>query len=125
MATKTKTTAKPKLDFTSGWNYAPSPESTDHIKLEKRYGHFINGEFVKPATGKYFPSINPATEKVISEVGYGDARDIDKAVKAARNAYEKVWKKMPGSERGKYLYRIARIMQDGQANWNTLFPIEK
>ncbi len=111
MSTKTKS-EKPKLDFDSGWNYAPSPESTDHIRLEKRYDHFINGQFVKPAGGKYFPTINPATEKVIAEVAYGDERDIDKAVKAARNAYEKVWKKMSGAERGKYLYRIARIMQE-------------
>ncbi|MBI3510421.1 MAG: aldehyde dehydrogenase family protein [Bacteroidetes bacterium] len=113
MNTKTTTEKKkPKLDFDSGWNYSPSPESTGHIRLEKRYDHFINGQFVKPAGGKYFPSINPATEKVIAEVAYGDERDIDKAVKAARNAYEKVWKKMPGAERGKYLYRIARIMQE-------------
>ncbi len=112
MALKTKSSTKPKLDFTSGWGYAPSPESADHIKLEKRYDHFINGQFVKPSSGKYFPSINPATEKVISEVGLGNAQDIDKAVKAARNAYEKTWKKMAGSERGKYLYRIARIMQE-------------
>lgn len=112
MPTKEKSPVKPKLDFTSGWNYAPSPESADHIRLEKRYDQFINGQFVKPSSGKYFPSINPATEKVIAEVARGDAHDIDKAVKAARNAYEKVWKKMPGSERGKYLYRIARIMQE-------------
>lgn len=111
MSTKTKT-EKPSLDFDSGWNYSASPESTDHIRLEKKYDHFINGQFVKPAGGKYFPTINPATEKAIAEVAYGDERDIDKAVKAARNAYEKVWKKMPGAERGKYLYRIARIMQE-------------
>jgi aldehyde dehydrogenase (NAD+) len=112
MPTKEKNSVKPKLDFTSGWNYAPSPESADHIRLEKRYDHFINGQFVKPSSGKYFPSVNPATEKIIAEVGEGDERDIDKAVKAARNAYEKVWKKMSGAERGKYLYRIARIMQE-------------
>ena len=112
MTTKEKSKEKPSLDLTSGWNYSPSPESTDHIHLEKRYDHFINGQFVKPSTGKYFPSVNPATEKVIAEVAYGDERDIDKAVKAARNAYEKVWKKMPGAERGKYLYRIARLMQE-------------
>ncbi|MSP68754.1 MAG: aldehyde dehydrogenase family protein [Bacteroidetes bacterium] len=112
MTTKTKSSAKPKLDFTSGWGYAPAPESSEHIKLEKRYGHFINGQFVKPSGGKYFPTINPSTEKQISEVALGDARDIDKAVKAARSAYEKVWKKMPGSERGKYLYRVARIIQE-------------
>jgi aldehyde dehydrogenase (NAD+) len=111
MATKTKS-IKPTLDFTSGWNYAASPESTDHIRLEKRYDHFINGEFVKPASGKYFETINPSTEKVIAEIAQGDERDIDKAVKAARTAYNKVWKKMLPAERGKYLYRIARLIQE-------------
>jgi aldehyde dehydrogenase (NAD+) len=100
------------LDFVSGWQYAPSPESSDHVKLEKKYGHFINGEFVAPASGKYFTAYSPSTEKALAEVGKGDARDMDKAVKAAKAAYEKVWKKMPGSERGKYLYRIARMIQE-------------
>src|SRR5437870_1195318 len=108
MAVKTKLKNKPSLDFTTGWSYAPAPESTDHIRLQKRYDHFINGEFVKPSSGKYFPTINPTTEKVIAEVGAGDEKDIDKAVNAARNAYNKVWKKMPAAERGKYLFRIAR-----------------
>ena len=110
-STKSKK-SEPKLDFNSGWNYSPSPESTDHIRLEKRYDHFINGEFVKPSSGKYFPTVNPSTEKILAEVGAGDERDIDKAVKAARNAYNKVWKKMSGAERGKYLFRIARLMQE-------------
>jgi aldehyde dehydrogenase (NAD+) len=100
------------LDFASGWGYAPSPESTDHIRIEKRYNHFINGEFVKPASGKYFATVNPATEKHLAEVAQGDARDIDKAVKAARNAYDKTWKRISPAERGKYLYRIARIIQE-------------
>lgn len=112
MATKTKKETERTLDFTSGWGYAPSPESTDHIRLEKKYGHFINGEFVAPASGKYFTAYSPSTEKPLAEVAKGDARDIDKAVRAARNAYEKVWKKMPGAERGKYLYRIARMIQE-------------
>jgi aldehyde dehydrogenase (NAD+) len=112
MATKTKKQTERSLDFTSGWGYAPSPESTDHIRLEKKYGHFINGEFVAPASGKYFTAYSPSTEKALAEVAKGDAKDIDKAVRAARNAYEKVWKKMPGAERGKYLYRIARMIQE-------------
>lgn len=110
MAKKTKETKA--LDFTSGWGYAPSPESTDHVRIEKRYDHFINGEFVKPSSGKYFPTVSPSTEKQLAEIAYGNEKDIDKAVKAARNAYEKVWKKMPPAERGKYLYRIARIIQE-------------
>jgi aldehyde dehydrogenase (NAD+) len=73
---------------------------------------FINGKFVKPHSGKYFPSINPATEEKLTEIAAADEADVDKAVKAARRAYEKVWSKMPGRERGKYLYRIARIIQE-------------
>lgn len=111
MSTKTKPAAT-NLEFTTGWSYAPSPESTDHIRLEKKYGHFINGEFVTPASGKYYTAYSPSTEKALAEVAKGDAKDIDKAVRAARNAYEKVWKKMPASERGKYLYRIARMIQE-------------
>lgn len=112
MSSKTLTKEKAALDFTSGWDYAPSPESTDHVRIEKRYDHFIDGEFVKPSSGKYFATVNPATEQKLSEVALGDDRDIDKAVKAARRAYEKVWKKMAPAERGKYLYRIARIIQE-------------
>jgi aldehyde dehydrogenase (NAD+) len=115
MSTKTKSkeaAAKAALEFSNGWEYAPAPESTDHARIEPRYQHFINGVFVKPSSGKYFATISPSTEKVLSEVALGDEKDVDAAVKAARNAYEKVWKKMPGSERGKYLYRIARIIQE-------------
>lgn len=100
------------LNFNEGWQYAPAPESSDHIRLEKKYGHFINGEFVAPASGKYFTSYNPSNEKPLADVGKGDARDMDKAVKAAKTAYDKVWKKMPAAERGKYLYRIARMIQE-------------
>lgn len=110
MATKSKT--KRELDFTGGWGYAPSPESTDHIRLEKKYGHFINGEFVAPAGGKYYTVYSPSTEKSLAEVALGDERDVDRAVRAARGAYNKVWKKMAPAERGKYLFRIARMIQE-------------
>jgi aldehyde dehydrogenase (NAD+) len=103
---------KPSLDFTGGWGYAPSPESTDHIKLDKRYELFIDGKFVKPASGKYFDTINPATEDKLAEVAEANEKDVDKAVKAARTAYEKVWRRMPAKERAKYIYRIARIIQE-------------
>jgi aldehyde dehydrogenase (NAD+) len=73
---------------------------------------FINGKFVAPHSGKHFDAINPATEDKITEIALGDAEDVDIAVKAARRAYEKVWCKMPGRERGKYLYRIAPIIQE-------------
>jgi len=110
MAVKSK--AKRELDFSGGWGYAPSPESTDHIRLEKKYGHFINGEFVAPAGGKYYTAYSPSTEKALAEVALGDERDVDRAVRAARGAYNKVWKKMPAAERGKYLFRIARMIQE-------------
>ncbi len=96
----------------SDWGYAPAPESTDHIRLQDRYGLFIGGKFVPPASGKYFKTINPASEKVLAEVAEADARDVDRAVKAARRAYDKTWKKMSARERGKYVYRIARLIQE-------------
>ncbi|MBW8049802.1 MAG: aldehyde dehydrogenase family protein [Cytophagales bacterium] len=100
------------LNFKTGWSYAPAPEQTDHIKLKKRYDLFINGKFVKPARGKYFDTINPANEEKIAEVADATEEDVNKAVKAARNAYENSWSKMPAKERGKYIYRIARMIQE-------------
>src|SRR5216110_3303182 len=102
----------PKLKFNAGWEYAPAPESKAHIKLKDRYDLFINGKFVKPSSGKYFETINPATEEKLAEVAEANAADVDKAVKAARNAYERVWKKMPASERAKYIFRISRMIQE-------------
>ncbi len=100
------------LAFDSGWDYAPAPESTDHVSLEKRYGLFIDGEFVAPQKGRYFDSINPATEEKLSRVAEAGAADVDRAVKAARRAYRNAWSRMKPAERGKYIYRIARIIQE-------------
>src|SRR5437588_10285208 len=100
------------LDFGEKWGYAPAPEAHDYIKLQPRYQLFIGGKFVAPRSGKYFPSINPATEEKLAEIAEADARDIDLAVKSARRAYKNVWSKMPGRERGKFLYRIARLIQE-------------
>ncbi len=100
------------LAFDSGWDYAPAPESTDHVSLEKRYGLFIDGEFVAPQKGRYFDSINPATEEKLSRVAEADAADVDRAVKAARRAYRNAWSRMKPAERGKYIFRIARIIQE-------------
>ena len=92
------------------FEYSPAPESKSIVKIDKEYGHFINGKFVK---GKnHFATINPATEEILSRVANGDRGDIDKAVAAAQIAYSKVWSKLSGAERGKYLYRIARILQE-------------
>src|SRR6476660_1688004 len=114
--TKNKSISKsngvPKLKFNFGWEYAPAPESTSHIKLKDRYDLFINGKFVNPSSGKYFETINPATEQRLSEVAEANAADVDKAVKAARNASDRYWKKMPAKERAKYIYRISRMIQE-------------
>jgi aldehyde dehydrogenase (NAD+) len=100
------------LNFSTSWSYAPAPEGTEHVQLKEQYSLFINGKFTAPAQGKYFDTINPATEKKIASVAQASAADVDKAVKAARTAHSGVWSKMPAAERGKYLYRIARILQE-------------
>jgi len=94
------------------WEYAPSLESTDHVRVAPRYELFIGGKFVEPHSGKYFETINPATEERLSEVAEADAEDVDRAVKEARRAYEKVWRKIAPSERAKYIFRIARLIQE-------------
>ncbi len=101
-----------KLEFFTDWKYAPSPESTDHIRLQKQYELFINGKFVKPNSGKYFDTINPATEEKISSIAEANEKDVDLAVKSARTAYDKTWSKMPAKERAKYIFRIARLIQE-------------
>ncbi len=101
-----------KLAFDGGWEYSPAPESTDHIKVAKKYELFIGGDFVAPASGKYFDTINPATEERLSRVALASDADVDKAVKAARKAYNGAWSKMKPADRGKYIYRIARIIQE-------------
>ena len=91
------------------FDYAPAPEAK-LASFQKSYGHFIGGKFTKPAN--LYPTINPATEEVLAQISHGTAKDVDLAVKAARSSYEKVWSKLSGAERGKHLYRIARIMQE-------------
>lgn len=104
--------AGPALSFGHAWDYAPAPESADHFKLQSRYELFINGKWRAPRSGKYFATISPSTEQRLAEVAEADARDVDDAVKAARQAYQSVWSRMPASERGKYLFRIARAIQE-------------
>jgi aldehyde dehydrogenase (NAD+) len=111
MATKAKNNTL-KLKFDTSWSYAPAPESKSAATINKQYDLFINGEWVKPSGGKYFDTINPANEEKLSEAADANVADVDKAVKAARTAYEKVWKKMPSKERGKYVFRIARMIQE-------------
>ena len=101
-----------KLKFDASRNLAPAPESKSAAKINPRYDLFINGKFEKPASKKYFDTINPATEEKLSEVADANQADVNKAVSAARSAYDKVWKKMPAKERAKYIYRIARMVQE-------------
>lgn len=96
-------------DFLSG-GFVAAPESTDHFEIKKSYDLFIGGKWVKAP--KKFQSINPATGEVISELGLAGQKEVNLAVKAARKAYDEVWSKMPGAERGKYLFRIARLLQE-------------
>jgi aldehyde dehydrogenase (NAD+) len=101
-----------KINFKTDWEYAPAPESKDHVKLKSCYDLFINGKFTAPHSGKYFDTINPANETKLAEVADASSEDVNAAVHAARQAYEKVWSRMPAKERGKYIYRIARAIQE-------------
>jgi aldehyde dehydrogenase (NAD+) len=102
--------AIPQLIFGDLWEYDPAPETADP-KLEARYDLFIGGKFVAPKSGKYFESINPATEEVLAEIALANQADVDAAYQAAQKAFAP-WSKLAGAERGKYLYRIARLIQD-------------
>ena len=96
------------------FEYAPALEST-RVELADKYGHFINGAFTKPNSKnktQYLDSVNPATGEVLSKISIGNKQDVDKAVKAARECYDNVWSRLSGADRGKYLFRIARIIQE-------------
>ncbi len=93
----------------TGFDYAPAPESTDHVRIADSYGLFIDGEFVAPKSGRRFATINPATEATLSEIAEAGHDDVDRAVAAARRAFGP-WSKLPGSTRARYLFRISRII---------------
>ncbi len=93
-----------------GWDYAPAPESVK-VEIKPRYGHFINGRFVDPSDRSHFQTINPANERVLSEIAQGSGADVDAAVRSATDALP-AWSSLSGKERGKYLYRIARRIQE-------------
>ncbi|HEX5495810.1 MAG TPA: aldehyde dehydrogenase family protein [Mycobacteriales bacterium] len=96
----------------TGWEYAPAPESVQTARLRSGYGMFIDGRFTDPGSGPSIKTVNPATEEVLAEVGVATPADVDRAVAAARRAHLRVWGPMPGRERAKYLFRIARIIQE-------------
>src|SRR3954469_10118155 len=100
------------LEFGSAWDYAPAPESPDHVRIDPKYGLFIGGRWVTPRSGRFFQTISPSTEQVLAEIAEANAQDVDDAVKAARRAYDRVWSKMRAAERGKYIFRIARAIQE-------------
>src|SRR5277367_1709088 len=106
------------------WDYAPAPESTDIVSIAPRYNLFIGGEFVPPAGDQYFATLNPATEEPLAEVAQAGDQDVDRAVAAAATAYERVWQPMPGAERAKYLFRIARIIQERSREFAVLESLD-
>lgn len=109
---KSKKNIPPSLNFNTDWQYAPAPENRDHIQLNDQYDLFIDGKWVKPKSGKYFDTINPANEERLASIAEANAADVDRAVKAARKAYDKYWRKMSAKDRGKYIFRIARMIQE-------------
>ncbi len=100
------------IDFSSDWNLVPAPESTSHFKLKERYDLFINGAFVPPNSEVYFDTLNPSNENVLAQVAEANEADVDLAVQAAKTAFENTWSTISAKERGKYLFRIARIIQE-------------
>ncbi len=106
------------------WDYAPAPESREIVSIEAEYGLFTDGEFAPAADGRQFRTINPATEEPLAQVALAGPADVDRAVIAARRAYEQVWGPMPGAERAKYLYRIARILQERAREFAVLESID-
>lgn len=112
MSDSSSSVSRPELQFGDAWEYAPAPESLGTLTLRERYDHFINGKWRAPEEGTYFSSTNPANEDTLADVAEGSHKDVDRAVKAARKAYDKTWGPMPARERGKFLFRLARIIQE-------------
>ncbi len=106
------------------FEYAPAPESRAVVDIASSYGLFIDGTFVEPEGGKTFKTVNPATEEVLADVAEAGEPDVDRAVAAARRAYDKVWSRMPGSERAKYLYRIARLLAERSREFAVLETLD-
>ena len=105
------------------FEYAPAPESRAVVDIKSSYGLFINGKFVE-ATGTPFKTINPATEEVLADIAEASEADVDAAVKAARAAYTRVWSTMSGTDRGKYLFRIARLLQERSREFAVLETLD-
>ncbi len=100
------------LEFGPAWDYAPAPEATDHVRVDPKYGLFVGGRWVTPRSGRFFQTVSPSTEQVLAEIAEANAQDVDDAVKAAREGYEKYWSKLRAADRAKYIFRIARAIQE-------------
>src|SRR6476659_3958374 len=135
MATDTKTSIVPAGDRSASswglgdgqaipWEYAPAPEARDIVTLKERYGLFIGGREVAAADGATFPTVNPATEEPLAQIAMADTHDVDRAVAAARRSFTQSWGPMPGRERAKYLYRIARILQERSREFAVLETLD-
>src|SRR6266513_893546 len=123
-ATRTRTTSRLTKDkrevarrpdtaaIPTAWDYAPAPESREVVHLQDRYGLYIGGQFVEPLSNERYTTIDPAREEPLAEVAQAGKADVDRAVKAARAAYAESWSRIRPSERAKYLFRIARILQE-------------
>jgi len=112
------------LDTGHAWDYAPAPEATDIVSIASSYDLFIGGEFVPPAGGGHFATLNPATEQPLAEVAQATEQDVDRAVRAARDAYQGAWGGLPAQERAKYLYRIARLIQERSREFAVLESLD-
>lgn len=104
--------ARPQLVFGERWVYDPAPQSSDHVTLREKYDLFVDGRWVAPRGRRHFETINPATEQPLARVAQAGAADVDAAVKAARKAQETVWGPMDPRDRARYVYRIARMIQE-------------
>ncbi|MDN3642583.1 aldehyde dehydrogenase family protein [Lutimonas halocynthiae] len=109
--------------FKASWTYDAAPESTDHIQIKKQYDLFINGEFSSPVEGQYFETINPSNHELISKVADASSKDVDKAVVAAGKAFKK-WSALSGKERGKYIFRIARLIQERAREFSVIESLD-
>ncbi|HTW97167.1 MAG TPA: aldehyde dehydrogenase family protein, partial [Acidimicrobiales bacterium] len=108
MSTSTAHEVSPGAAF----EYSPAPESRSIVQLRSSYGLFIGGEFVEPVSGKSFETVSPSSEEVLAEIAEAGPADVDRAVAAARRAYDEIWAQMRPAERAKHVFRIARLIQE-------------
>jgi aldehyde dehydrogenase (NAD+) len=124
VSTKIEPMGERRPERATPWEYAPAPESKDIVSIRDRYGLFIGGEFVEPKSGKYFETINPSNEESLAEVAEAGPEDVGLAVTAAGDAFEKSWGDLAGKERAKYLYRVARALQERSREFAVLETID-